>query len=97
MTRIGSTRLPSGLGAAAFRVGSRLSLRDAGGAADDEHVSDAQYEAVLTALEARGYRDVGEIELEHGRIEADAVHPDGHEVDLELDPESLEILSEERD
>jgi hypothetical protein len=96
MTRIGSTRLPSGLGAAAFALGAALAFATPA-AADDERVSDAQYEAVLAALEARGYRDVGDVELEHGRIEADAVHPDGHEVDLELDPESLEILSEERD
>jgi uncharacterized membrane protein YkoI len=33
--------------------------------------------------------------MDHGRFEVEARHPDGREVDLELDPETLEILHED--
>ena len=96
MTRIGSTRLPRRLGAPALALGAVLAFATSAGA-DEERVTDAQYQGVLGALEARGYRDVQGVEHDDGRLEADAVHPDGHAVEIELDVESFEILSEERD
>lgn len=52
---------------------------------------------VTEALEKRGYKNVHEIEVDDGRFEADATSPAGHEVDLELDMKSLEIVHERRD
>jgi hypothetical protein len=66
--------------------------------AGDERVDDATYEAVRSALEARGYREVRDVELDDdGHLEADATSAEGHEVDVELDPQSFEILGEEKD
>jgi len=66
--------------------------------ADDARVSDARFEEVRSALEARGYRDLRSAERdEDGHLDVDARNADGHDVDLELDAESLEILREERD
>ena len=65
--------------------------------ADDERVTDDQYAKVKAALEAKGYEDVRDVEIDDGRFEADATHPDGHPVDLELDMTTLEIVHEKRD
>lgn len=94
MTRIGS-------GGSARRLAG-LALGLAAGfapaaSAGDQRVDDAQFEAIRAALEAQGYRDVSDAELDDERFEVDAVNPEGREVDLELDPQSLEILHEEED
>jgi hypothetical protein len=53
---------------------------------------------IMEALRAAGYDSPEEIELDDGVWEVDDVTgSDGREYDLELDPESLEIISRERD
>jgi hypothetical protein len=52
---------------------------------------------VRAALEAKGYSDVHDLEVDDGRFEVDARNPQGKAVDLELDLKSLEILHEDLD
>lgn len=52
---------------------------------------------VTESLEKRGYKNVHGIEVDDGRFEADATSPAGHDVDLELDMRSLQIVHERRD
>lgn len=64
---------------------------------DDSDATASDVERVVTALEGKGYTHVRDIEIDDGRFEVDAIHPDGHPVDLELDMDTLEILHEKRD
>ena len=96
MTRIGSGTRAHRLAGFALALGLAAGVAPAAGAAD-ERVDDAQFEAIRSALEARGYTEVSDAELDDGHFEVDARNPEGHEVDLELDPQSLEILHEERE
>lgn len=64
---------------------------------DDRDATADEISRVTQALEGKGYRDVRDVEVDDGRFEADAVHPDGHQVDLELDMTTLEIVHEKRD
>lgn len=56
----------------------------------------AQIEAVL---EREGFTSWGEIELDDGKVWEvdDAIHSDGREYDLELNPTSLEITDRDPD
>jgi hypothetical protein len=64
---------------------------------DDRSGTAAELERVRAALEARGYSDVHDLEVDDGRFEVDARNPAGEPVDLELDLETLEVLHEDRD
>lgn len=64
---------------------------------DDRNATPEEIARVTQALEARGYRDIRDIEVDDGRFEVDAIHPDVYAVDLELDMQTLEILHEKRD
>jgi len=76
-----------------------LALLAAGPAlADEDRAGTAEELArVQAALEAKGYSDVHDLEVDDGRFEVDARSPAGESVDLELDLETLEILHEDRD
>lgn len=87
MRRIAALGLAIGLGAAA----------PAFAADDDERVTDEQLAKVKAALEAKGYTDIRDVEIDDGRFEVDAIHPDKYAVDLELDTTTLEIVHEKRD
>jgi hypothetical protein len=86
----------------AVRLGLPLCLALlAGGPAlaheDDRDGSPEELARVRAALEAKGYSDVHDLEVDDGHFEVDARNPDGQSVDLELDLETLEILHEDRD
>jgi hypothetical protein len=67
-------------------------------AGDDDRMASAEEIArVRAALEAKGYTEVHDVEVDDGRYEVDALNPAGQRVDLELDLESLEILDEDPD
>ena len=89
--RLHSLLRPAAATAFALAIGAPAAV------ADDERVTDDQFAKVKAALEAKGYRDVRDVEIDDGRFEADAIHPDGHAVDLELDMTTLEIVHEKRD
>lgn len=82
-------------GAAALAIGIAVAAPAA--FASDERVTDEQFAKVKAALEANGYTDIRDVEIDDGRFEADAIHPDGHPVDLELDMATLEIVHEKSD
>jgi hypothetical protein len=73
-------------------VGAPLALAD-----DDSDATATDVDRVVTALDAKGYTQVRDIEIDDGRFEVDAIHPEGHPVDLELDMDTLEIVHEKRD
>jgi len=53
---------------------------------------------IAEALRAAGYESFEEVELDDGVWEVDdAIGSDGREYDLELDPETLEIIRKEDD
>jgi hypothetical protein len=64
---------------------------------DDRNATPEEEQRVRASLEAKGYRDVRDIEIDDGRFEADAIDPATQSVDLELDMQTLEILHEKRD
>jgi hypothetical protein len=64
---------------------------------DDRAVTPEELARVSAALEAQGYSDVHDLEVDDGRFELEARNPAGEFVDLELDLETLEILHEDRD
>ena len=64
---------------------------------DDRAGTPEELARVKAALEARGYGDVHDLEVDDGRFEVDARNPAGEPVDLELDMDTLEILHEDRD
>lgn len=67
-------------------------------AGDDDRPATAEELArVRAALEAQGYSDVHDVEVDDGRFEVDARNPAGESVDLELDLGTLVILYEDRD
>lgn len=67
-------------------------------AGDDDRAGSAEeLERVRAALEAKGYSDVHDLEVDDGRFEVDARNPQGKAVDLELDLKTLEILHEDVD
>lgn len=67
-------------------------------AGDDDRTGTAEELArVRAALEAKGYSDVHDLEVDDGRFEVDALNPQGKAVDLELDLKTLEILHEDLD
>lgn len=53
-------------------------------------------EEIVSRLEQDGYK-VYEIELDDGRYEAEALDASGNRMELKIDPESGEILYQERD
>jgi Peptidase propeptide and YPEB domain len=64
---------------------------------EDRAVTSEERARVTEALEKRGYKNVRDLEVDDGRFEANAAAPAGHEVELELDMSSLEIVREHRD
>lgn len=64
---------------------------------DDRTATSEELGRVRAALEAKGYSDVHDLEVDDGRFEVDARNPAGESVDLELDLTTLEILYEDRD
>ena len=64
---------------------------------DDRNGTAEEVARIRAALEARGYTDIHDIEVDDGRFEVDARNPAGQSVDLELDLTTLEILHEDRD
>jgi hypothetical protein len=85
-------------------AGALFALSFAGAAAapaaageGDRPGTDDEIAHVRAALEAEGYTDVHDLEVDDGRFEVDAKNPAGEPVDLELDMGTLEILEEERD
>ena len=52
-------------------------------------------EAVLARLADEGYRDVTEIEREHGRYEVEARDAEGRRVELHLDARTGDVLKRE--
>jgi hypothetical protein len=64
---------------------------------DDRAGTPEELARVRAALEAKGYSDVHDLEVDDGRFEVDARNPGGESVDLELDLDTLEILHEDRD
>lgn len=52
---------------------------------------------IAQLLQAQGFSNVHDIELDDGRYEAEAVNPAGRKVDLKLDPRDGRILSEQLD
>jgi hypothetical protein len=91
-----SDRMRTALAGALILGGVALAASPAA-AVDDDRVTDAQHEKIKAALEAKGYRDVRDVEIDDGRFEADATHPDGYAVDLELDMTTFEVVHEKRD
>lgn len=81
--------------AGAFALG--LVLAAPAAFAADDRVTDEQFDKIKAALEAKGYKDIRDAEIDDGRFEVDAIHPDLYAVDLELDMTTLEILHEKRD
>lgn len=64
---------------------------------DDRAATPEEVEQVTARLEGKGYSAVGDVEVDDGRFEVDAVNPEGEQVDVELDMETLEIVEERRD
>jgi hypothetical protein len=80
-----------------FAVGGLTASPALDQAVDDRAATPEETIRITEVLTAKGYSHVHDIEVDDGRFEVDARHPDGHEVDLELDLETLEILFEDRD
>jgi hypothetical protein len=66
-------------------------------AVSDRNGTEQELARARAALEAKGYRDVHDLEVDDGRFEVDAVNAQGERVDLELDLETFEVLYEDRD
>lgn len=64
---------------------------------DDRAATPDETRRITELLTTKGYTEIHDIEVDDGRFEVDARHPDGQAVDLELDLETLEILHEDRD
>ena len=64
---------------------------------DDRPGTPEELARVRAALEAKGYTDVHDLEVDDGRFEVDARNAQGKAVDLELDLKTLEILHEDLD
>lgn len=66
--------------------------------ADERMPTSAELAKIEAALKAAGYTSWDEIELERGGWEIDdAMHTDGHQYDLMLDPKTLEIISKQKE
>lgn len=67
--------------------------------ADDRSPTSEERARIEAVLKAEGFTSWGEIELDDGKVWEvdDAIHSDGHEYDLELDPGTLAITDRDRD
>ena len=64
----------------------------------DEEAGPEDRARIAEALRAAGYESFEEVELDDGVWEVDdAIGSDGREYDLELDPETLEIIRKDGD
>ncbi|MCG6118214.1 MAG: PepSY domain-containing protein [Aquimonas sp.] len=54
-------------------------------------------EAITRALEAQGYRDIKDLDREGATWDADAMSPEGYEVDLRVSAHDGRVLHSERD
>lgn len=75
-------------------------LRDRRGDGDDDHedsidITTAQH--VVDWLEQHGHRDVEQISADDGLIEIEMRDEQGHEIELSLDPATLEVVEMESD
>ena len=61
---------------------------------DDQPIAAEEMQRIRKTLEAKGYRDIHDIERDDGRYEVDAA---GYPVDIELDPKTLDIRHLRRD
>jgi hypothetical protein len=88
-----------GFEAIAIALGLAAALGTAAASADtnDRAATDTEKAEVRTKLEGLGYREVHDIEVDDGLIEADAISPGGHKVDVQLELGTLEIVGESRD
>jgi hypothetical protein len=82
---------------AAVAASAALLASAASADAGDRDGTAEELERVRVALEAKGYTDVRDLEVDDGRFEVDARNARGEPVDLELDLDSLEVLFEDRD
>ncbi len=84
---------------AGIAIGLALALGATGARAEgeDRPATEAEKAEILKKLESLGYREVREIEVDDGLFEADAISPDGHSVDLQLEVGTLEFVGRSRD
>jgi hypothetical protein len=83
-----------------FALAAPLALLCAGAAfagEGDRNATADEMARVKQALEANGYTDVHDVEVDDGRFEVDARNAQGQNVDLELDLKTFEVLYEDRD
>ena len=64
---------------------------------DDQPIAAEEMQRIRKTLEAKGYRDIHDIERDDGRYEVDATDAAGYPVDIELDPKTLDIRHLRRD
>ncbi|MGQ4273855.1 PepSY domain-containing protein [Terrihabitans sp. B22-R8] len=68
--------------------------------ADDRRVDRSDWLSVgeiSSRLEAAGYTRITDIESDDGLYEVDATSPEGHRVDLDVDPRTGAVVRSERD
>ncbi|MFC5386087.1 PepSY domain-containing protein [Aquamicrobium segne] len=67
--------------------------------ADDRAPTAEERAKIEAVLKAEGFTSWGEIELDDGKVWEvdDAIHSDGREYDLELDPSTLAITDKDLD
>jgi hypothetical protein len=89
-----------GFAAIAIALGLAVGLGAAGAraAGEDRQATDAEKAEVLKRLESLGYREIRDIEVDDGLLEAEATSPDGsHRVDLQFQLGTFEIVGRSRD
>ena len=94
----GRLRYNASLSLGALALATIVALSIAYPVRADEEAGPEDRERIAEALRAAGYQSFEEVEFDDGVWEVDdAVGDDGREYDLELDPQTLEIIRREED
>jgi hypothetical protein len=94
---MGESKQSEGVRTSAFALSTLVFVCAPAWADDDRAGTDEELARISEALEAKGYTEVRDLEVDDGRFEVDARNAKGEPVDLELDMKTLEVLHEDRD
>ncbi len=64
--------------------------------ASDRDATASERDRVVKHLTSKGYTQISDVDVDHGRFEVDAISPSGADVDVILNMTTLKVVREDR-